>query len=185
MTGWYDSTGFHDAANVNYEAEDPTIACPGGCAGASNIFAHDFFSFRLGNGIITGTVTAATLAVANPAGGYAGPVAGMQMSLWDVTTPVGTLNASSAAGAAGIAIWNDLASGVLYSQRTVSGADNNTNIVYTLDASALAAIQSAAGPQGSSLFAIGGALNPAVPEPGTWMLMGAGLLGVLLRWRRR
>src|SRR5437868_5840903 len=67
MTGWYDSTGFHDAANLNYWTNNPSIGCPGPCPGEDAVNSdHDFFSFRLGNGIITGTVTSATFTVNNP-----------------------------------------------------------------------------------------------------------------------
>ena len=48
-----------------------------------------------------------------------------------------------------------------------------------------AAIQSAAAPEGSSLFAIGGSLSAlSVPEPASWTLMAAGLLIVVLGRRK-
>jgi hypothetical protein len=181
-TGWYDSTGFNDPSNQNYIISDPALGCAG-CDGFSlSHTTHDFFAFRLGQGIITGTILSATLSVGNPISpnpGFLGPNGDLLVSLWDVTTPVSTLTA----GGSGLTgIYNDLGTGSLFGSRVTSAADNGTQIAFNLNANALAAIAAASGVEGTSLFAIGGSISLAsVPEPSTWALLGAGLLVLTLR----
>jgi hypothetical protein len=182
-SGWYDSTGSHTNSNDNYIISDPSLGCTGCDGFAQTTTTHDYFAFRLGNSTVTGNVLSATLSVPNPVAGYLGPVGGLLVSLWDVTTDLNTVVAN-AAGQVGT--YNDLGSGVLYSTRVVGPADNGTNILFNLNANALTAIASASGPNGTSLFGIGGSLgNTAVPEPSALALLAVGLLGFGIRLRKR
>lgn len=175
-TGWYNTSGFHDPNNLNY------LVGSGGANANCGLGCNDFFAFRLGNGTITGTILSATLSIGNPAAnGYTGPPASSTVTLWDVSTVVATLTAG---GSGLVGIYNDLGSGVQYGSRSVSAADNNTQVVFSLNNQALNAIATAGGANGASLFAIGGSLN-AVPEPSTWALMGTSLLAMLVRRRKR
>lgn len=174
-TGWYNVAGFHNPNITNYFA--------GSAASDSNcsVGCNDFFAFRLGNGTITGTIQSATLSVGNPGNGYQGPPGSATMELWEVSTLVSTLIAG---GNGLVAIFADLGTGTSFGSRSVSVADNGTQIVFNLNNAALNAIAAAGGINGASLFAIGGSLT-AVPEPSTWVLMGSSLLAILARRRRR
>jgi hypothetical protein len=178
-TGWYDTTNSHTPTNPNYYTCTVT--------GCDTSAANDFFVFRLGT--ITGTFLDATLTVYNPGAipdgnnGYSGPAQGLVMTLWDFTGSINDL----VAGTAGPGTYTDLGSGIQYASRLVGPADNGTNVVFNLNANALTAIQAALNSnQGPGLFVIGGTLaDEAVPEPGTWALMGAGLAGLAFLRRRR
>lgn len=166
-TGWWDSTGFHDATNPNYGIGD----------GNSTPDHHNFFVFDLAN--VSGLVTGAQLSIGNPANGYLAPIpAGpTSVSFFDVFTAIPTLTAS---GAGQVGIFNDLGSGVLYSQRTVSAADNATQVIFSLNAQAVNAINAAKG----SKFAVGGKIDATVPEPLTVATLSLGLLVLVLAGRR-
>jgi hypothetical protein len=119
----------------------------------------------------------------------------------NVTTPVAALEANSAGGAT--AIFADLGTNTVYGSQVVSASDDGQQVVITLDASAIAALNTATG-----LFAFGGEivglpsspsgaperamfintnlttppdvteliLTTGVPEPASWMLASAGCL---------
>ena len=188
--GWRDATGFHISNFNDYYANNPSIPCPNGCfLGIPE--AHNFFVFRLGQGIIQGNILSAVLELGNAGGGlagYHGPAEGALYRLWDVNTNIDALTADGLPGdVGGIAIFNDLGSGASYGSQFVSAANNGNGVVINLNAAGLAAIAAASGPQGTSLFAIGGSLEPLgeVPEPGTYVLMGVGLAGLAFLRRQR
>ena len=167
FTGWWDSTGFHDPTNLNYGVGD----------GNTTPDHHDFFVFNLAN--VAGTITAAQLSIGNDVAGYAAgvPPTTSTYQMYDVSTSIAALEASNSGQ---VAIFNDLASGTSFAARTVSAADNGTQVLMTLNASGIAALNAAEGGQ----FAIGGALTTAnAPEPGTVILLGSALAGLLFRRR--
>jgi hypothetical protein len=89
--------------------------------------------------------------------------------LWNVTTAISELEADHILGHGGydpsaFAIYNDLGSGLPYSQVVVGLADNGTQIQIPLDGFALQSLNAAEG--GS--WAVGGSVTP---EPASWVLM--------------
>ena len=161
-TGWWDNTGSSVAA-LNYGVGD---------GGNTTVDHHDFFVFDLAN--VRGTITGAQLSIGNAANGYLpGVPQGIStFSMFDVTTSIAALEAANTGQ---MAIFDDLASGTLFASRTVSAADNGTQVLITLNANAIAALNAAEG----GAFAIGGVLTNSTPEPGTVMLLGSALAGLL------
>jgi RHS repeat-associated protein len=137
-SGWWDNTGYHSSTNPNY------------VVGTYNTTQyHNFLVFDLTG--VTNHVTAASLQLTNPAGGYLGD-ATETYTLFDVSTPISSLTAS---GSGQVGIFNDLGSGTSYGSRVVSAAANGTTIEIALNAAGVAAINAAAGGK----IALGGALT--------------------------
>jgi hypothetical protein len=82
-----------------------------------------------------------------------------------------------------IGIFTDLGSGTLYASRTVSGLDDGTQVLISLDPAAITALNATEGGQ----FAIGGTLSAAspIPEPSTALLLATALAGLALAARSR
>ena len=142
-SGWYDSTGAHNAANPNY-----VVGQLQSFGGLQTL--HDWFVFDVPS--IPGLITNASIELFNPSGGYASPDATETLTIFDVITPIAKLRA----GGSGLTeIYEDLGSGTTYGSVTVSSNNNNSIVVINLTAAGLAAINAAKGSQ----IAFGGAIT--------------------------
>jgi hypothetical protein len=135
---------------------------------------NDFFSFDLSG--FHGGATSAYLTIA-PTGSGANWDGGTY-AVGGVSTAASILDDTNGVN---WAIWADLGKGNYGSY--VFGAAYPDSIVIELDSAAVTDINAAAG----GWFSIGGTFNPVIPEPGSFALLGMGLvtLGVALRRRRR
>ena len=141
-SGWWDSTGSHTASNSNYLVGQvfPTQY-------------RDFFAFNLN--AVNVPILSAQLNVFNPSTGYSSPLSSDTYSLFDVSTPISSLEAT---GGGQTSIFNDLGSGVSYGSQSITTANNGGNVSITLNAAGVAALNSDLGGQ----FAVGGALTSIV-----------------------
>jgi len=181
-TGWWDNTGFHQAANTNYAVGYCAAPCWAGDPSGSS--GHDYFAFDLA-ALGGQKVTSAILNIGNPLSGYLDSFASALYSTYDVSTANGTLTAD---GSGQVGIYGDLGSGTLYGSYLASAADDGSQIFFSLSQDAIDAINAAAA--GNQQFAIGGSLQiqdvtPTIPEPGSLVLMGSGLLGLAGAIRRK
>jgi hypothetical protein len=112
-SGWYAETGLHVATNDNYVVGD-----------VSGLVRHNFFVFDLT--AVVDDIVGASVQLYNPDNalpglrGYVSPDATETFELYDVSTPIASLSASSAAGPAGVAIFDDLGTGTVFGQRGCS-----------------------------------------------------------------
>ncbi len=140
-SGWWDASGFHNAANTNY--------ITGQLSGQGY---RSFFVFD--KGALDGDVQSATLRAYNP--GYISPDPTENFALFNVATDVARLQSS---GFGQADIFDDLGTGATYGSRSVSAADNNQTVSIPLNAAAVAALNGASG-----AFALGGALTTLRPD---------------------
>ncbi len=174
-TGWYSASGVHDRDNPNYFAGFCGIA---NCAVEEEY--RDFAVFDLGEGVAP---TSAVIRLFDPAGGYVSPNPSELFRLYDVSTGVRDLVADQTDATD---IFDDLGSGLVFGGRIVSAADDGFYVEIALTAEGIDSLSRAVG-----TWSVGGALDlsegPApepVPEPGTLLLLGSGLiLGRRLRKR--
>ena len=172
QTGWYFEDGTHDSTNPNYL----TGFCDATCADAGGF--HSFFVFDIPDDL---TITSASLSLGNSGVGYNSPNSSEPLEMFDVSTPVSTLEASQS-DATGI--YDDLGGGTMYGTTAVGAASDGNQVVVNLDAAAISALNSAEG----SDFALGGTLGvnatevSTVPEPSSVFLLATALgLGLFVR----
>ena len=138
---------------------------------------RNYFTFDLSN--VSGTVTSATLNVIANSGNRLLCACGpnqLLLTLSDVSTDALSLNNKGANPNFGIN--TDLGTGNSYGSFLVdTGLDPNTVLSFSLNSFALADIQRAQG----GFFSVGGSVPAEVPEPATYLLIGAALIGVSLR----
>lgn len=155
--GWYSATGGRDPNLKNYVVGDNRGTS---CALCLDDF-RNFFVFDLSS--VSAPIVSATIAipVSGPPiqPGYISGDASENYELHDVVSPISNL----LNGTGGVAVHSDLGSGVVYGSRAMTAADIGQTIEMTLNASAIAAMNSNHG-----LFGIGGSIttldNLASPE---------------------
>jgi hypothetical protein len=159
-SGWYDQSGLNDPGNTNYIVS----------ADFYGTAWNDFFVIDLGG--IQGPISSASLTF--NAYDVSAP---QRVSFFDYTGSVSSL----VDGTGGVAAFSDLGSGTVYGSRIFAESDSDSYVTVTLNAAALADINSAIA-NNQAQFVIGGSV---VPEPETHALMLAGLAGVACAVRRR
>ncbi len=205
-SGWYSSGGTHYAANDYYGAatyDDPAFIA---LQGEHHAF-HDFLVFDISALTPDIVVTAADIMVRQNSSfsipGSSAPIGSPEY--WRLGGYYGDPSAflvDTVNSNAGVTIFNTLGSGPAYGYHGFTVADDNTDIVFALDANPTAAFLvdfNAAIQSGRGYFVMGGRIGapnetspeplaPAVvPEPASWAMMILGFLGVgaALRARRR
>jgi hypothetical protein len=197
-SGWYTDKGEHDSDNSNYltGAYDGRIY-------------RSFFVFDLGS--VGDIITGAELRLFNPGNGYQSPDPSETLLLFNVSSLIDDLVAAHEDDSPeGMAIYEDLGTGVELGSQIVSAADNGQYVSLVLNAAAIAELNAAR----SGLWAIGGSLTSLrtplsdqenvfsfsnefdpgllvlqtvpIPEPSTWALALLGIVGLMtLRSKRQ
>ncbi|HKR61310.1 MAG TPA: lamin tail domain-containing protein [Pyrinomonadaceae bacterium] len=138
-SGWYRTTGFHDATNDNYLA---------GKVGAAGEF-RNFLVFDLSS--VRGPIKSATLRLFNPTLGYDSFDPFEEYTVYDVTTAIADLMASNDSRTD---IHQDLGSGTSYGSVQVFDPSNNVVVAVTLNGNAISNLNASRGQ-----FAFGGAIT--------------------------
>jgi hypothetical protein len=150
-SGWYRSDGARSpVAGMDYSTGD----LPDDAGTTRGMFLFDLSFFNFGSERVTfASVTLQTFTVQT--GDPSETVA-----LYDVSAPRSTLMADAASGSAvGLAVFEDLGTGVAYGQRTYTPADSRSTRVIELNDAAIAAIQALLDRPAPRDFAIGAAVT--------------------------
>ena len=156
--GAWNSSGSHTSTDKNY-----TLGSSGG------IF-RDYVVFSLSG--IAQPIIGASLVYFNPTSGYSSSNLTDTLGIFDVSTPIATLEAS---GSSQTAIYDDLGTGVSYGQRTVSTADNNANVTVPLNSAGVSYLNSKL----NSSVAFGGSITTLVGQS-AHLFSGTANFGVML-----
>jgi hypothetical protein len=154
-TGNYASDGSHSAASANY-----AVGQTGGTV------YHDFFAFDVPH---VDSILGASLLV--PALGYLSIRPNENVVLYDVSTPLSTLTATQTSATP---IFDDLGSGDIFAVKSVTAADDNTFVTFSLNSGAVASLVAAIG----TSWAIGGAITPMLLPAGSDELVFASSVSV-------
>ena len=141
--GSYDDSGNHDANNKNYIAGQ-LVDFMNNKVDFRNFFAFDVSAHA-------GSISSATFNAFLPASGYSSADANETFELYDF---VGNVN-DLLGGNGGVASFNDLGSGTSYGLQSVSQVDEGTNVVVTLNAAGIAALNNGT----AGFVVIGGGLT--------------------------
>jgi len=168
--GWVDQNGNNNGGGngANYIAG---ICGSSDNCGGNNADYHNYFAFNFNN-LFSGTVNTASLVLNQPSNGYITPASTITYTLFDVS--------SNPSLGSGVALYNDLGSGISYGTVVVDASSAGGLVKVNFNAAGLAALNVAV--SNNTNFYVGGAVA-AVPEPASWALSAAGLL--LLALRRR
>jgi hypothetical protein len=154
MRGWYDDTGsaMPPLPNQNYIAGN-----------ALSREHRNWFTFDLSG--LSDTVVSATLLLDNPNESNQGPAPGFSSTDPSETYSVFDIlaDASSLGTGPSLPVFTDLGSGTSYGSVTATAVSNGTTLSIVLNASGLAAINSALG----GMFALGGAITTLDGDLGT------------------
>jgi len=165
--GWWSPTLANIDSNANY------------IVGSSDNSYHNFFTFDLSSfngGAISGFLSLPR--TARPGSQHTVPPLPFNYLLWDVSTPADVVNDNSGISPA---IYADLGSGVSFGSVLVTDLELPDPLIVPLNAAAIAAINAGSGGH----FSFGGSLEIPVPEPGTILMLGGGLTGLVARRKLR
>jgi hypothetical protein len=173
--GWFRSDGFNNGGGPGGNYIVGLCGSSDACVG-DNTLHRNYFEFDLSN--FQGDITSAVLSLEQPVSPPAqGPgflsAAPLTYTLWDLDELPSTAGDS-------IARYEDLAMGISFGSVLVDASSNGSTVSFALNAAGIAALNQFAGE--TAYF--GGSVT-AVPEPGTYALMLAGIAGVAFAARRR
>jgi Bacterial pre-peptidase C-terminal domain len=153
--GNWDSTGQRTASAFGYEIGQPIASSP--------VQYNNFFVFNLAS--VNPTILSATLKVS--ADGYSSPLSSDTFGLFDVSTPITSLETT---GVGQTTIFSDLGSGTSYGTKTITTSSGNTVLSIPLNTAAVIAMNNKHGGQ----FAIGGALTTLTGSSAQYLFAGSG-----------
>lgn len=153
-SGWYNTSGLHNADNDNYIA--------GRTLAAGEL--RNFFVFDLSG--VRGSITSATFRIFNPATGYSSVDPFETYTAFDVSTPIAQLMASNEGRTD---IHDDLGTGTSYGAVQIFDPSNNFVVAFALNPKALNHLNMSRG----GLFAIGGALTSLRGQDSEYLLGGS------------
>ena len=175
--GWYDKTGYHNAANDNYIV--------GPCSSCSGLLFNNWFVVDLAS--VSGPVSSLSLRLYS----YDVTLSAGNYYLYDFG---GSIEDLKTGGSGLVGIYNDLGSGAFFGSKFYSTSDSNAFHTISLNSAAVADFNNALN-NGATQWALGGTFqpgtieipNPPIPEPETYamLLAGLGLLGCMARRKKQ
>jgi hypothetical protein len=167
-SGWFNDSGIHHAGNHDYIAG---YCGPSDCIGHAS-FTHGYFSFNLTS--LSGSASTASFTVNNYTIQY------YSSTLFLIGTSLMPSDVDSNQNWNDIGKYNALNMGPIIGSISLSPSDSNNFATITLNSDGLAWLDSHAG-QGAVI----GTEWVVVPEPGSLMFLGSGVLGLAGVARRR
>jgi hypothetical protein len=157
--GWYNPAG-HSLDNSSYVVGDSRGPS---CTPGSGFCFDDYRSYFVFDlGAVTQPIASGKLALYVPDAtrpGYSSADPSENFELHDVNTSLSFLN-SLTLGSGGVAAWNDLGTGVVYGNRSMTAADMGSIVEVNLNSSAVAAMNAIMqAPTQTHWFAMGGSLT--------------------------
>lgn len=165
-SGWFRNDGVHQSGNTNYITG---YCAPNDCGG---FYYHGYFSFDLtgfGGGAANASATIYSYLIQFDPGTYL---------LYG--TSLNPAEVDSSKDWNDIGKYNALIAGPLLGSIAVSPADSSTNVIVSFTPDGLAWLNANAGHN-----VVVGADFSEIPEPGTMVLLGTGILGIAGAVRRK